>query len=433
MAGYFVGYNSINNKKQETEQKDKVWEESDGKPSNFIVTLFKYIFSRLRDFALFFIYSIVAIADLLTNLKFFLVQNMFWGRSKFYKLGTQLLIGLLTLFVGFANIASEISKVNATPVQFKDDYVASEDIVKASGSLKDISGSLNPIPSTIPSVKITVDSGDTLDTVAKKFISKDIEFAAGTFGETIVPTDDMVARKKSVVKLLNNLSGDNPTLKAGDELIAYNFDGIVYEVKDNDSIASIAKTYSKSEDEIKQLNYTLLDANAGAIKKGDKLMITAVLVKEPEKPKVVVPVKTTTPTSTYQGTQNVVSTASGDFIRPVEPGCGNITQWFTAYHNGIDIAQSGGCKILATADGVVEYAGWKAAGYGYMVRINHGNGIVSEYAHGVGTYYVTAGQTVKKGQPIMYMGSTGNSTGTHCHFMIWKNGVTVNPALYVNF
>ena len=100
------------------------------------------------------------------------------------------------------------------------------------------------------------------------------------------------------------------------------------------------------------------------------------------------------------------------------------------FHPGIDIANDMGTPIVATADGVVEVAGWNSGGYGNMVDIDHGNGIMTRYGH-ASQVVVTAGQYVKRGQIIAYMGSTGFSTGPHCHYEVHVNGQVVNPAAYL--
>ena len=102
----------------------------------------------------------------------------------------------------------------------------------------------------------------------------------------------------------------------------------------------------------------------------------------------------------------------------------------TDFHPGIDIANDAGTPIVATADGVVTTAGWNAGGYGNMVDIDHGNGITTRYGHAQ-RVVVTAGQQVKRGQVIAYMGSTGFSTGPHVHYEVRVNGQAVNPSRYL--
>jgi murein DD-endopeptidase MepM/ murein hydrolase activator NlpD len=99
-------------------------------------------------------------------------------------------------------------------------------------------------------------------------------------------------------------------------------------------------------------------------------------------------------------------------------------------HTGIDIGNAGyGAPVIAAADGVVTMAGYYG-GYGNCVIINHGNGIVTLYGHGQ-TILTEVGAEVKKGDLIMEVGSTGNSTGPHLHFEVRVNGTATNPLPYL--
>lgn len=99
-------------------------------------------------------------------------------------------------------------------------------------------------------------------------------------------------------------------------------------------------------------------------------------------------------------------------------------------HAGLDIAASNGTTIYAVADGVVTYAQFNNGGYGNLVKISHGNGVETYYAH-CSKLYVSEGQTVKAGTAIAAVGSTGYSTGNHLHFEIRIDGATVNPQKYL--
>ncbi len=100
-------------------------------------------------------------------------------------------------------------------------------------------------------------------------------------------------------------------------------------------------------------------------------------------------------------------------------------------HSGIDIGNAGfGAPVIAAADGVVTMAGWYG-GYGKCVMINHGNGISTLYGHGQ-EILTSVGTQVKKGDLIMEVGSTGNSTGPHVHFEVRINGTAVNPLPYLS-
>jgi murein DD-endopeptidase MepM/ murein hydrolase activator NlpD len=123
--------------------------------------------------------------------------------------------------------------------------------------------------------------------------------------------------------------------------------------------------------------------------------------------------------------------------RPVESGYisslyGQRTDPFdgrNAFHQGVDFAGTAGTRVLAVADGIVSHAGLDG-GYGRLVEITHGNGYVTRYAHNA-KLLVEAGQTVKRGDPIALMGSTGRSTGPHLHFEVLRDGKPVNPLSFV--
>jgi murein DD-endopeptidase MepM/ murein hydrolase activator NlpD len=99
------------------------------------------------------------------------------------------------------------------------------------------------------------------------------------------------------------------------------------------------------------------------------------------------------------------------------------------FHKGVDFAGTAGSKVIAVAAGVVTWAG-ERSGYGKLVEINHGDGYVTRYAHNERTL-VSVGQTVKRGEPVALMGSTGHSTGPHVHFEVVRNGRQVDPLTFI--
>ena len=100
-----------------------------------------------------------------------------------------------------------------------------------------------------------------------------------------------------------------------------------------------------------------------------------------------------------------------------------------AYHKGVDFAGTVGSPVTAVAAGVVTWAG-ERTGYGKLVEINHGDGFTTRYAHNERTL-VSVGQTVKRGESVALMGSTGRSTGPHVHFEVLRNGRQVDPLSYI--
>ncbi len=123
-----------------------------------------------------------------------------------------------------------------------------------------------------------------------------------------------------------------------------------------------------------------------------------------------------TPTKNYR--------ISSEFANRISPITGKREN-----HNGIDFAAPGGTPIYAAEAGTVIDSRYSSS-WGNVVQIDHGGGIVTLYAH-CSARLVSAGQTVKRGETIALVGTTGWSTGNHLHFTVYKNGIAVNPRQYL--
>ena len=100
-----------------------------------------------------------------------------------------------------------------------------------------------------------------------------------------------------------------------------------------------------------------------------------------------------------------------------------------AFHKGIDFASPRGADVISVAAGVVTFAGEKV-GYGNLIEVSHGNGLVTRYGHNQGLA-VAVGSTVARGDTLAYIGSTGRSTGPHVHFEVLKNGRQIDPLTFI--
>lgn len=100
-----------------------------------------------------------------------------------------------------------------------------------------------------------------------------------------------------------------------------------------------------------------------------------------------------------------------------------------AFHRGIDFASTAGAEVVAVAAGIVTFAGEKP-GYGNLVEVSHGNGMVTRYGHNK-SLAVTLGRTVSRGDTLAYVGSTGRSTGPHVHFEVLKDGRQIDPLSFI--
>jgi murein DD-endopeptidase MepM/ murein hydrolase activator NlpD len=215
-----------------------------------------------------------------------------------------------------------------------------------------------------------------------------------------------------------NVTGYKPILDVvviEEELVAEEID---YQVK-YESTDSLFKGQTKvkqnGQEGTKNVLYRLTKENGQVV---EREVIESNVVKEPVD-KIIL-----------QGTKVIPSRGTGDFAWPTAGGSitSKLGYRWGSYHKGIDIAGVSNRSIYAADNGTVVSAGWNG-GYGNQVIINHNNGYRTSYSH-LSSINVRVGQTVQRGQSIGVMGTTGNSTGVHLHFELYKNGMLQNPLNY---
>ena len=244
-------------------------------------------------------------------------------------------------------------------------------------------------------IEYTVTPGDTVSIIAEKF---------GVSVDTI--------------RWENNLESVK-SIKQGQKLKILPVIGVMYKVKRGETIYSIAKKHQIDPQVVVDWPYnSFANDETFALAVGQELIIP-----DGVKPKEV----PTTPRPLYAQIPGA-GTGTGQFVWPT---AGHVSQGFSWYHRGIDIANKNVPDVLAADGGTVVIAGWVApTAYGNHLIIDHGNGLATLYAH-LSQLYVNSGQKVAKGQAIGKMGSTGRSTGVHLHFEIRQNGVAQNPLSYL--
>lgn len=255
----------------------------------------------------------------------------------------------------------------------------------------------------------TVRSGDTLTGIASRY---------GISMMTIWWANKLTAKDQ---------------LHVGQKLTIPPVNGLVITVKTGDTLDSIAAQYKVDGPDVLAINQ-LEDPN---------LVIGQTLILPDA---AGAPIPTIKPTTVKPRTNNTNSGSSscgscgggtyggGAFAWPVVGGNNYISQSFHYGHYGTDIAATYGSKVVAAAKGVVTFAGWKSNGGGYQVWISHGSGLFTTYNHMAGVN-VSAGQSVGRGQQVGRIGQSGNATGPHLHFEVWKGpiwngGTRVNPLRY---
>lgn len=158
----------------------------------------------------------------------------------------------------------------------------------------------------------------------------------------------------------------------------------------------------------------------------ERHVINSVITKQPVTQQIGIGTYSARPASS-----DTLLYGTGEFSWPIDGGYISDTFISDRNHKGIDIAAPAGTNIYAAADGVVVTSGWNNGGYGYYVIIDHQNGYKTLYGH-CSVLYASEGQTVTRGQLIAGVGTTGNSTGNHCHFEVMYQGKYYDPALFLN-
>jgi len=216
-----------------------------------------------------------------------------------------------------------------------------------------------------------------------------------------------------------NVTELKPYLTVVTEIEEFKKETIDYktEVKENSSMYKGDQKVTQEGKEGKKLVNYLVTKTNGQTTKQEK--IKEEIVNEPVT-KII-----------EKGTKVVPSRGSGSLAWPAVGGYISSKQGYRwgAMHKGIDIARPSDRTIKAADNGTIVSAGYDG-GYGNKVVINHNNGLKTVYAH-LSSISVSVGQTVEKGQKIGVMGTTGNSTGIHLHFEVYKNGSLQNPLNYV--
>ncbi len=339
----------------------------------FIIFLKNYFLSRL-----------ISAGQIFEGIKDIIVAFLIVKRGKY---SSSFLNTSFLMIVAAAIVGGPIIAENAPFFQSFNDQNDYQSLVV---SYNPYGGSLSTVFSVKPRDKVenyTVKSGETLDSIAKKFdISVD------------------------TIRWANNITED--LIKPNQTLKIPPVTGIVHKVASGETIYAIAKKYHTNAQNILNFPFNSFeDLDTFSLMAGQTLYVPDGTI-EPEKP-------------AYQFVASIQAGVQGssNFIWPTS---GVITQYYVWYHQALDIASPASPPILAADGGTVTYSGCLNWGYGCHVIIDHGNGYQTLYAH-LSSYSVEPGDFVGQGSQIGIMGSTGRSTGAHLHFEIRSGGQILNP------
>lgn len=274
---------------------------------------------------------------------------------------------------------------------------------QASGDNNQNTTSEQPIQNRSEIIYYTVNNGDTISSIAKKF---------GVSVNTILWSNNLTAFS---------------LIRAGNSLSILPVSGVTYKVKSGDTVGKIARNFGVGEDEIFKYN-NIKSANGLVI--GQTVIIPG--GKQITASSNIAKAVTSTKNNAAAVIEKLVNPkkAPASGAKMAWPTEGHrITQYYSWRHTGLDIANKIGTPLYAAEAGKVEFSGW-SNGYGNNVVINHGGGKKTRYAH-ASKLFVKVGESVERGEQIAAMGSTGWSTGSHIHFEVIINGTKYNPLSYI--
>lgn len=249
-------------------------------------------------------------------------------------------------------------------------------------------------------IDYAVQSGDTISTIAANF---------GISVNTILWENDLNAYS---------------LIRPGNKLVILSASGVSHKVARGDTLAAVALKYGIESNVIMEANKL---ASAEMLSVGQKLFVPGGKKTYYSAARSSSNVSAVSIIKDLFKPQDLKNSASNKLAWPTAGA--RMTQYFSWRHHGLDIANKTGTPIYACDSGTVEVAGW-GIGYGNQIVVDHGGGRKSRYAH-LSKFYVKKGETVKKGEAIAAMGSTGRSTGPHLHFEYIINGIKYNPLNYL--
>jgi murein DD-endopeptidase MepM/ murein hydrolase activator NlpD len=361
----------------------------------FIKALLRYLRRKIGQVLYIAGKSVFLTGRISSESKAYVTRKLIWSRGRLGKpLVTVIVMSSAFLVFTLGEVLNGSKLVNSQEIS--PDYLS---------SVTDIIPQRNNATTTIPENRqrteptiYLVEGGDTLYSIGEKFkISVD------------------------AITYVNNLS-DTSILKIGQEVVIPPVSGLIHKIEKGDTLQSIATKYDVPVQAIADFNY-ILDTSKLAV--GTELVIPG--AKVPQAPVVEI-----IPSVIVNYPSADTNASRGWCMWPTTTRI--VTQYFSWYHNGVDIATSWNNSmppIYSCGSGRVIRAGWDPWGLGLHVRIAHPGGYTTIYGH-MSRIDVSYGDEVSKGERIGVMGSTGHSTGPHVHFTVEYNGVPQNPLKYVN-
>lgn len=368
---------------------------------NFFRDLISYISFRSRQTSLFLWALGLTLTENFSEIKAWTVRRMYWGRGSLYRSAFHVIIfsiTIISLIVGLSNRINIARGSDNDGLLLSTGVIGYDDTLYQTGTTESITA-IVPTAKNWPEYTHIVKAGETLEQIAKDY------------GVSV-----------ATIKWSNNLTSDK--LKPDQILSIPGLNGVLYTVKKGDTVDSIVnKSNIKNANSFDIIELNNLVPPNFTLSEGQQIFIPNGIV--------TTPIRASAKGSYLKIIDPGIDVPPGTFVNPLTfcPGY-KISRGVLPYHPGVDMPKAGGCIINSAAAGKVTAAEWAPA-KGFHVEIDHGNGFQTHYYHGNGEFYVRKGDNVLAGQKIMYMGCTGNCTGTHLHFEMHYNGQITNPEKYI--
>lgn len=346
----------------------------------FIIDIAQFAFILLRYLNL----KVRRLVSFLDSSKDKVVDTLMWRRGLLFRPATHggvIVVSALALVAGGLFSRGEIAA---------QDLTVQESVLRPTNTVKTI------VPTNRPRSEVVaykVAAGDTLSLVAEKYqvSTETIKWA--------------------------NAMGDSDALQPGQDLKIPPITGVVHQVKAGDTLASVAKAYSGDAQTIVDFPFNYIDDTL-EVKPGMTLFVPNGSIPKPVVPKA--PVRNNRPSTFVAG--------SGRLSWPVPK---RINQYFSWYHQAIDLGGAYGTPIYAAASGVVIDSKKQNYSFGWYCIVDIGGGMTVAYAH-MSDLACSLGQNVSRGQYIGAIGATGRATGPHLHLEVRQNGRGVDPLSLLN-
>jgi murein DD-endopeptidase MepM/ murein hydrolase activator NlpD len=375
----------------------------------FIIEITEYFSSRFRVVLILLSVLFDIFSGFINFFKDKIIKRMFWGRGTFLKSALQATLSFIVFILAISYVYRRPVVIEASADTLSTTGIVETDAIVATASLNTLVPKDRGRTST---EEYVVKRGDTLSSIASE---------KGISVQTIL--------------WANNMSSSD-YLKLGQALDIPPRDGVIITVKSGDTVESLAKKYSADAADI---------VEAAWLESPYTLSVgTEMFIPNGEMPVVVIAKATSTPTTYKQSSVpysgGVADPNVGRFLGWPVGGGSAISRGYFSGHYGIDFYPTGGGRpsVIAACAGTVISAGWgywgtNYGGYGNYTHIDCGNGYTILNGH-MDKLYVSAGQSVSKGQALGLIGATGVAYGVHTHFELRRGaglGGRINPAPYM--